>query len=150
MSDLRELYQEVILDHNRSPRNFRSLETANRVSEGHNPLCGDEVKVFVELDGNVITDIAFQGHGCAISKASASMMTSGVKGKTTGEAEALFEEVHRMVAGDGDTQPNADLLGRLTALAGVREFPNRVKCATLAWHTMNGALKGQKEVVFNE
>src|SRR3990167_1819230 len=142
MSELRDLYQEVILDHNRSPRNFHILATANRVAEGHNPLCGDEVKVFMELDGNVIADIAFQGRGCAISKASASMMTSGLKGKTTDEAEALFDEVHRMIAGDGDVQPDADILGRLTVLGGVREFPNRVKCATLPWHTMKGALRG--------
>ncbi len=148
MSELRELYQEVILDHNRSPRNFHEMEKASCVAEGHNPLCGDEVKVFVKLEGDVIADIAFLGRGCAISKASASMMTSGVKGKTTAEADTLFEELHRMVTTDGE--PNAELLGRLTALAGVREFPNRVKCATLAWHTMRGALKGERDVVFSE
>ncbi|MSQ23588.1 MAG: SUF system NifU family Fe-S cluster assembly protein [Chloroflexi bacterium] len=149
MSDLRELYQQVILDHNKSPRNFRKLDSANRMAEGHNPLCGDEVTVYVELVDDVINEIAFQGHGCAISKASASMMTAGLKGKTIQEAEALFTEVRQMVTGEGD-QPNADLLGRLTALSGVREFPNRVKCATLPWHTMRGALKGEKDVVFDE
>jgi nitrogen fixation protein NifU and related proteins len=149
MSEMRELYQQVILDHNKSPRNFRKLETANRMAEGHNPLCGDEVTVYLQLDGDRIEDIAFQGHGCAISKASASMMTSDLKGKTSEEAESLFDDVHNMLTGEGG-EPDAERLGRLTALAGVRDFPTRVKCATLAWHTMKGALHGDETVVFSD
>lgn len=150
MSDLRELYQQVILDHNKSPRNFKKLETANRMAEGHNPLCGDEVTIYLLIDDGVIADIAFEGHGCAISKASASMMTSDLKGKTAAEAEARFEDVHQMLTGEGDQAPDGERLGRLTALAGVKDFPTRVKCATLAWHTMKGALHGDDEVVFSE
>ncbi len=149
MSELRELYQEVILDHNKSPRNFKKLEMANRVAEGHNPLCGDEVTVYLQVAGDRIEDIAFQGHGCAISKASASMMTSDLKGKTAEEAESLFQDVHNMLTGEGGP-PDTERLGRLTALAGVREFPTRVKCATLAWHTMKGALHGDETVVFSD
>ena len=150
MSELRELYQQVILDHNKSPRNFKKLETANRMAEGHNPLCGDEVTIYMKMDDDVIEDIAFQGHGCAISKASASMMTSDLKGKTADEAEALFEDVHNMLTGEGPEAPNGERLGRLTSLAGVRDFPTRVKCATLAWHTMKGALHGDDQIVFSE
>jgi nitrogen fixation NifU-like protein len=146
---MRELYQQVILDHNKAPRNFRKLETANHVAEGHNPLCGDEVTVYLQMNDDVIEDIAFQGQGCAISKASASMMTSDLKGKTAAEAEALFENVHAMLTGEGDPTDEEEL-GRLSALAGVREFPTRVKCATLAWHTMKGALHGDSEVTFSE
>jgi nitrogen fixation NifU-like protein len=149
MSELRELYQQVILDHNKSPRNFKKLEIANRVAEGHNPLCGDEVTIYMQVDDGVITDIAFEGHGCAISKASASMMTSGLKGLTSDEAEALFTEVHGMLTGEGG-EPDSERLGRLSALSGVRDFPTRIKCATLAWHTMKGALHGDEEVVFSE
>ena len=150
MSDLRELYQEVILDHNKSPRNFRKIETASRKAEGLNPLCGDEVTVYLSMEGDVIADIAFEGQGCAISKASASMMTLGIKGRTTAEAERLFEEVHQMLAGDGEVAPDPERLGRLTALAGVRDYPMRVKCATLAWHTLRGALWGDREIIFSE
>lgn len=149
MAELRALYQEVILDHNKSPRNFKKLENANRVAEGHNPLCGDEVTVYLQVDGDRIEDVAFEGHGCAISKASASMMTSGLKGKTAEEAEALFADVRNMLTGE-DGEPDGERLGRLTALAGVRDFPTRVKCATLAWHTMRGALHGDGSVIFTE
>jgi len=148
MSELRELYQQVILDHNKAPRNFREMDEANHKADGHNPLCGDELTVFLLVDGDLIEDIAFQGHGCAISKASASMMTANLKGKTRAEAEAMFEDVHNMLTGKGE--PDGERLGRLTALAGVRDFPTRVKCATLAWHTMKGALEGDPEVVFSE
>lgn len=150
MSDLRDLYQQVILDHNKSPRNFGKLDSANRVSEGHNPLCGDEVTVYLLVDDDEIKDIAFEGHGCAISKASASMMTLGLKGKTAAEAEELFDEVHRMLTGSGEPAPDPERLGRLTSLAGVRDYPTRVKCATLAWHTFKGALQGDDSVVYSE
>jgi nitrogen fixation NifU-like protein len=142
MSDLDDLYQEVILDHNRSPRNFRVLEGANRRAEGFNPLCGDRLTLFLRLDGDVIRDVAFQGSGCAISKASASLMTDALKGQTIGQAEALFERFHRMVT----TSPDAAVedLGKLSVLAGVREFPLRVKCASLAWHTLRAAVKDEK------
>ena len=143
MSELSELYQQVILDHNKKPRNFHKLETANHMAEGYNPLCGDHLDVYVELDGDNVKDISFEGSGCAISKASASMMTQAVKGKSKQEAEALFEEFHRMVTGrlDEETEPNH--LGKLTIFAGVREFPVRVKCATLSWHTLVAALHNQ-------
>ena len=143
MSELSELYQQVILDHNKKPRNFHKLETANHMAEGYNPLCGDHLDVYVELDGDNVKDISFEGSGCAISKASASMMTQAVKGKGKQEAEALFEEFHRMVTGrlDEETEPNH--LGKLTIFAGVREFPVRVKCATLSWHTLVAALHNQ-------
>src|SRR5579862_8747379 len=127
MTDIRELYQEVILDHNRAPRNFRKLESADRVQEGLNPLCGDELTVYLQLADDVIDDVGFQGHGCAISKASASLMTVSVKGKTRAEAETLFNRVHAMLTeGTGDP----DTLGSIAALSGVRAFPTRVKCAT--------------------
>ena len=149
MSDLRELYQEVILDHNRRPRNFHKLDDANRYAEGSNPLCGDQITVFLRLDGDVIADVSFQGQGCAISKASASLMTLTVKGKTIPEAESLFEGVHGMLTGDGPSN-GSDELGRLVVLAGVREFPIRVKCATLGWHAFRAALRGQGEPVTTE
>jgi nitrogen fixation NifU-like protein len=138
MSDLDELYQEVILDHNRRPRNFRVLEHATHQAEGYNPLCGDRLNLFLELDGDRIADVGFQGSGCAISKASASMMTDCVKGAAVADARALFERFHRMVT----TPPDQEVedLGKLSALAGVREFPVRVKCASLAWHTLKAAL----------
>jgi nitrogen fixation NifU-like protein len=138
MSDLDDLYQEVILDHNRRPRNFRVLEHATHQAEGYNPLCGDRLNLFLELDGDRIADVGFQGSGCAISKASASMMTDCVKGAAVADARALFERFHRMVT----TPPDQEVedLGKLSALAGVREFPVRVKCASLAWHTLKAAL----------
>ena len=148
MFDLRELYQQVILDHNKSPRNFRKLEDANRASEGYNPLCGDHLHVYLKLDGDVIQDIGFQGSGCAISKASASLMSSAVKGKTKAEAEALFRKFHALVT-EG-AAPDSEGLGKLAVFAGVREFPARVKCATLSWHTLHGALEAEDRIVSNE
>ncbi len=150
MPDLRALYQQVILDHHRSPRNYRRLSDANRSSEGTNPLCGDEITLYVRLDGNVIGDIGFQGSGCAISQASASLMTSAVKGKSTEEAEALFRAFHDMVTGGPDAPADAQTLGKLAALAGVRQFPVRVKCANLPWHTLHAALTGTAEPVSTE
>jgi nitrogen fixation NifU-like protein len=148
MSDFSDLYQEVILDHNRRPRNFGKPQGANRVAEGFNPLCGDQVTVYVRLDGQRIEDIGFEGSGCAISKASASLMTSSVKGKTQEEAQRLFETVHRMLKGEGGTQ--AEALGKLAALSGVSQFPARVKCASLAWHTLRAALESKNGVVSTE
>lgn len=138
MSDLQELYQSVILDHNRKPRNFGVLERANRSADGKNPLCGDEVRVALQVDGDVISDVKFTGHGCAISKASASLMTAAVKGKTRAEAEALFERFHALVLGQ-DAGGGKDL-GQLVVFSGVSRFPVRVKCASLAWHTLKAAL----------
>jgi nitrogen fixation NifU-like protein len=149
MSDLNELYQEVIIDHNKRPRNFRVLDGANRRAEGFNPLCGDRLTLFLHVEGDVIRDLTFQGSGCAISKASASLMTDAVKGKTVGQVEALFERFHRMVTAAPDA-PVEDL-GKLSVFAGVREFPVRVKCASLAWHTLKAAVKSAKpEVVSTE
>jgi nitrogen fixation NifU-like protein len=141
MSDLRELYQEVILDHNKSPRNFRKLEDANRTAEGYNPLCGDQITVYLKLEDNVIKEISFQGAGCAISKASASMMTASLKGKTEAEARALFDRVHKMLLGELDMTSGDHDLGKLSLLSGVSQFPARVKCASLSWHTLQAALK---------
>jgi len=138
VSELSELYQEVILDHNRRPHNFRVIDGATAKQEGFNPLCGDRLTLYISLDGDVIKDVAFQGSGCAISKASASLMTDALKGKTVPEARALFEEFHNMITSNPDTPP-ADLV-KLSVLAGVREFPTRVKCASLAWHTMKAAV----------
>jgi nitrogen fixation NifU-like protein len=141
MSDLQDLYQEVILDHNRRPRNFKELPDPARRAEGFNPLCGDKLTVYLLLEGDIIRDLSFLGSGCAISKASASLMTEAVKGKTVAEAEALFERFHDMVTSDPGS-PVADI-GKLSVLAGVREFPTRVKCASLAWHTLKAAVKAQ-------
>lgn len=149
MPDLRELYQEVILDHNRRPHNFRALPDANRKAEGYNPLCGDRLTVFVRLDGDIVRDVSFTGSGCAISKASASLMTDSVKGKSLVEAGTLFDAFHRMVTSDGATEPPA-ALGKLKVLNGVREFPARVKCASLAWHTLKAALAGEPEPATTE
>jgi nitrogen fixation NifU-like protein len=142
-ADLRELYQEVILDHNRRPHHFHAMDDATRQAEGFNPLCGDTVTVFLKLQGEVITDVSFEGSGCAISKASASMMTDAIMGKTVAEVEALFDRFHRMVTSDVDTRVDAGTLGKLGVFAGVREFPARVKCASLVWHTLLTALAGQ-------
>ncbi len=150
MSDLRELYQEVILDHNKNPRNFRTMETPTVSVEGYNPLCGDHYTVFLKMDGEKILDVSFQGAGCAISKASASVMSQVLKGKTRGEAEALFGEFHRMVTGQSKENGAAEHLGRLAAFAGVSEFPARVKCASLAWHTLKAALDGHAAKVTTE
>lgn len=140
MSGLNELYQNVILEHNRSPRNFRVLEDANRRAEGNNPLCGDRLDVQLKVEGDVIRDVAFQGSGCAISRASASLMTASVKGKTRAEAEAMFDRFHRLVTGRLEPA-EAETLGKLAVFSGVSEFPIRVKCATLAWHALKQALE---------
>ncbi len=141
MSDLSDLYQEVILDHNRRPRNFHAIADASHTAEGYNPLCGDRLTLYLKLSGDVITDLAFEGAGCAISKASASMMTDALKGHTIADANALFERFHRMVT----TPPEQAVedMGKLSSLAGVREFPVRVKCASLAWHTLKAAMAQQ-------
>ncbi|MDQ3744293.1 MAG: SUF system NifU family Fe-S cluster assembly protein [Acidobacteriota bacterium] len=144
MSELSELYQQVILDHNKKPRNFRELEGANRTAEGFNPLCGDQLTVYMLLDAGVVKDLSFVGTGCAISKASASMMTQAIKGRTREEALALFEEFHRMVTGELDEEAEENHLGRLKIFAGVRDYPARVKCASLPWHTMHAALEGEE------
>jgi nitrogen fixation NifU-like protein len=141
--DLRELYQEVILDHSKRPRNFHAMPEANRRADGHNPLCGDRVTVFVRVDGDVVRDVSFDGAGCSISTASASMMTDALKGKTTAEAGALFERFHELVTADPSRAATAAAeLGKLAVFAGVHEFPMRVKCASLAWHTLKAALEG--------
>ena len=151
MSELNELYQEVILDHNKSPRNFREMVDANLRSEGYNPLCGDHVTVYVNLADGVIRDISFKGSGCAISKASASMMTTELKGKSEAEAEKLFDTVHKMLTGEmAAEEEDVERLGKLKILSGVCKFPARVKCASLAWHTVNAALKGTDEVASTE
>jgi nitrogen fixation protein NifU and related proteins len=149
MADLRDLYQELILEHSKAPRNYRELKGADHKAEGYNPLCGDHFTVFLQMEGDSIRDVAFQGSGCAISKASASMMTQSLKGKTKAEAEKLFERFHKVVTGqavNGD-QPE---LGKLAVFSGVSEFPTRVKCATLAWHTLQAALEGKQEAVSTE
>jgi nitrogen fixation NifU-like protein len=140
MSDLTELYQEMILDHNRSPRNFRQMDEPTSTARGHNPLCGDNVTIYVKLDGDRIVDVSFEGSGCAISKASASMMTAELKGKTRQEAEALYERVHDMLTREAGSFVDIEGLGKLAVLSGVCEFPARVKCASLPWHTVHAAL----------
>ena len=145
--ELRDLYQEVILEHSKKPKNFRVLETANHKAEGFNPLCGDHFTVYVDVKEGSITDIGFQGSGCAISKASASMMTQMLKGKSETEAEGIFSKFHDLVTGHGDGDEG---LGKLAVFAGVSEFPLRVKCATLAWHALRAALKGDQDAVSTE
>ena len=145
MSELSELYQQVILDHNKKPRNFRKLETANHIAEGYNPLCGDQLTIYMNLEDDRVTDVGFEGSGCAISKASASMMTQAVKGKSKEQAETLFKQFHSMVTGELDEENEENTLGNLKIFAGVREFPVRVKCATLPWHTMHAALNKQDQ-----
>lgn len=149
MSDLRELYQQVILDHNKNPRNFHEMADATKRVDGYNPLCGDHYTIFVKMDGAKISEVSFTGSGCAISKASASVMSSTIKGKSKEEAESLFDTFHRLVTGDTSGLSAADL-GRLAAFSGVSEFPARVKCATLAWHTLRSALEGDAEKVTTE
>jgi nitrogen fixation NifU-like protein len=146
MSELSELYQQVILDHNKKPRNFRKLESANHSAEGFNPLCGDQLTVYLNLEDDAVKEISFEGSGCAISKAAASMMTQAVKGKSKQEAEQLFSEFHQMVTGGLDEQNTENGLGNLKIFSGVREFPVRVKCASLPWHTMHAALHNQELV----
>jgi nitrogen fixation NifU-like protein len=148
MADLRELYQEIILEHSKAPRNYRELKDANRTAEGYNPLCGDRFTVYLAMDGESIRDIGFQGSGCAISKASASMMTQSLKGKTRQEADEIFQRFHKLVTGNANG--DAAEMGKLAAFAGVSEFPLRVKCATLAWHTVQAALEGKQEAVSTE
>ena len=150
MADLRDLYQEIILEHNNKPRNFKVLADANRKVEGFNPLCGDRIELFVKVDGGIIQDIAFQDSGCAISKASTSLMTSTVKGKTVTEAGQLFEKIHGMLSGRLTSPAELEKLGKLQALAGVCEFPARVKCASLAWHTLKSALENKPNAVSTE
>lgn len=146
MSELSELYQQVILDHNKKPRNFRKLETANHSAEGFNPLCGDHLTVYLDLENDSVKDVGFEGSGCAISKAAASMMTQAVKGKSKEEAEHLFQEFHSMVTGELNEETEENILGNLKIFAGVREFPVRVKCATLPWHTLHAALNKEDQV----
>ncbi len=149
MADLRELYQQLILDHSKSPKNFGPLPDADRRVEGHNPLCGDHLTLSVKLDGDRIAAIMFEGNGCAISKASASIMTTTVKGKSRAEAETLFTTFHDMVTGHG-APPEPETIGKLAVFAGVRDFPARVKCASLAWHTLKAALAGDEKAVSTE
>lgn len=149
-NELRELYQQVILDHNKSPRNFKILEHANHSAEGYNPLCGDRIDIYVELENGIVKDIGFQGSGCAISKASASLMSSIVKGKTKEEAEELFNKFHNLITGKFDEDRDIEGLGKLAVFSGVREFPARVKCASLAWHTMISALNDEQKLVSTE
>ena len=148
MSELGDLYQEVILDHNRRPRNFRTMDQASRTQEGYNPLCGDRLTVYVRLEGDRIADVAFQGSGCAISKASASLMTEALKGKTVAQARALFDEFHQMVTSPPETA--APDLWKLSVLSGVREYPTRIKCASLPWHTLKAAVAGEQGTVSTE
>ena len=149
MSSLSSLYQDLILDHNRAPRNYRAMENANRRVEGNNPLCGDRLTVFLRMEGDRIEDAAFQGSGCAISRASASLMTAAVKGKTRSEAEELFHRFHELVIGSLDSA-EAQSLGKLAAFAGVAAFPIRVKCASLSWHALRAALDQPNAVVSTE
>jgi nitrogen fixation NifU-like protein len=142
-ADLRDLYQQVIMDHNKKPRNFREMENANHLAHGNNPLCGDALVVFVKLEGDVIEDLSFQGSGCAISVASASLMTEALKGKTLDEAENIYQQMHKQLTGE-EFDPAA--LGKLEVLGGVKEFPARVKCATLSWHTMNAAMDNDHDI----
>ena len=146
MSELSELYQQVILDHNKKPRNFRKLENADRSAEGYNPLCGDHLTVYLKLNNDSVSDISFEGSGCAISKAAASMMTQAIKGKTRDQIEKLFSAFHEMVTGETDDEIASNVLGNLEIFSGVREFPVRVKCATLPWHTMHAALNNEGTV----
>jgi nitrogen fixation protein NifU and related proteins len=150
MAELDDLYQEVILDHNRTPRNFRAMENADRKAQGYNPLCGDQVTVYLKLEDGVIQDISFQGSGCAISKASASLMTAELKGKTEAQAHELFENVHRMLTGEPGAQERGKSVGKLQILSGVCKFPARVKCASLAWHTVNSALQNEGKLASTE
>ncbi|MGH7176696.1 MAG: Fe-S cluster assembly sulfur transfer protein SufU [Tepidisphaeraceae bacterium] len=150
MSELDELYQEVILDHTKHPRNFRDMPDATRIADGHNRLCGDKLRLFVKLNGDVITDVSFKGAGCSISTSSASMMTDAIKGKSVEQARELFAKFHHVLTLPLDQAPDVDELGKLAAFGGVRKFPVRVKCATLAWHTLAAALKNDKMPVSTE
>lgn len=149
-NDLKALYQEVILDHNKSPRNFRVMSDATNVVEGYNPLCGDHYTIYLKMEEGIVREVSFQGSGCAISKASASLMSTVMKGKSKEEAEVLFQQFHQLVTSGLDPSTNSDELGRLAVFAGVSEFPARVKCAILAWHTVHSALQGKTESVATE
>ncbi len=150
MSELSTLYQELILDHNKSPRNFKKLDSANRKAEGFNPLCGDHYTIYLRIENGIIQDVGFEGAGCAISKASASVMSSMLKGKTKEEAEVLIESFQKLVTGTSDPEEQVEKLGKLAAFAGVSDYPARVKCASLAWHTLRAALDKSDEVVSTE
>ena len=150
MTELNDLYQEVILEHSKAPRNFRKPAVVNQEAEGFNPLCGDHFTVYLQMQGETIQDVVFQGSGCAISKASASMMTQALKGKTRQDADELFERFHSVVTGHGAANGSDAELGKLTVFSGVSEFPTRVKCATLAWHTLQAALAGKQDAVSTE
>jgi nitrogen fixation NifU-like protein len=150
MGDLRDLYQEVILEHSKAPRNYRELKNPDRKAEGFNPLCGDHFTVYLQMQGETIQDVVFQGSGCAISKASASMMTQALKGKTRADADELFQRFHSVVTGQVPANGVQTELGKLTVFSGVSEFPARVKCATLAWHTLQAALEGKQDAVSTE
>ena len=149
MANLHDLYQEILLEHNNKPRNFRKLEDANRKADGYNPLCGDQITLYLKLEDDVIADVAFQGHGCAISRASASMLTQSIKGETLARAEEIFEGFHALIT-DPDADVDYDLLGDLEMLSGVSAFPTRIKCAVLAWHTLNAAIEGKEDSVTTE
>ncbi|MCH7763728.1 MAG: SUF system NifU family Fe-S cluster assembly protein [Candidatus Marinimicrobia bacterium] len=146
VDDLRDLYQQLILDHNRNPQNFRDMQNATATANGHNPLCGDEIRLFLNVENDQILDISFKGSGCAISKASASIMTTLIKGKTVAETESLFARFHTMIT----TGEIIGDIGKLAVLAGVYKFPSRVKCASLSWHTMNNALHGKENLTTTE
>jgi len=150
VSDLRELYQQVIVEHSKKPRNFKELKGASHSAEGFNPLCGDQIIVYLVMEGDTVKEVAFEGSGCAISKASASLMTGAVKGKTREEAEQLFSRFRAMVTSEHGTAIDEEALGKLAVFSGVREFPVRVKCATLAWHTLAAALEGEEQPVTTE
>jgi nitrogen fixation NifU-like protein len=149
MTDLQDLYQELILDHGRRPRNFKPLEGASGTAEGYNPLCGDKVKIYVKMDDDIVKDLSFEGAGCAISTASASIMTETLKGKTRAQVEEFFQTFHDLVTGK-QAQLDSPELGKLAVFSGVSEFPIRVKCATLAWHTLRAAMDGEGEVISTE
>ena len=149
MSNLHDLYQEILLEHNNRPRNFRKLPDANRQADGYNPLCGDQITLYLKVEGDVITDVAFQGQGCAISRASASMLTQSVKGETLAKAEEIFDGFHALIT-DPDADVDYDALGDLEVLSGVSAFPTRIKCAVLAWHTLNAAIEGKEDSVTTE
>ncbi len=149
MSNLHELYQEILLEHNNKPRNYRKIEDANRQADGYNPLCGDQITLYLKLEDDVIADVAFQGVGCAISRASASMLTQSIKGETLAKAEEIFDGFHALIT-DPDADVDYDLLGDLEMLSGVSAFPTRIKCAVLAWHTLNAAIEGKGDSVTTE
>ena len=150
MSELQELYQEIIMEHNWKPRNFRKLEDASQTADGFNPFCGDKITLYLKLDDDVVSDVGFQGSGCAISRASASLMTESIKGKTRAEADKIFDAFHKMITRGPDGEFDSEGLDDLEVLAGVSEFPVRIKCATLSWHTLQSALKGDQETVKTE